>query len=205
MAERPVRRRCCGNLLAHIGPPDEGHKSTEEISTARGNSFDRLSADCATLVVGHQRLEGCFPYYLPFGRSSDKTMSAARSAPCRNIKLSQYRDIPIDGWVEWARGAHSTVGRTMNTVTFYSRLGVIGLSVCRLAAMTGVQHETARHWKQPDAEMYGRRKAWSWLAIIAGKQRSGCQPQSRKIRPRWFSNCGANFAMRWSPVVFAGR
>jgi hypothetical protein len=105
MAERPVRRRCCGNLLAHIGPPDEGHKSTEEISTARGNSFDRLSADCATLVVGHQRLEGCFPYYLPFGRSSDKTMSAARSAPCRNIKLSQYRDIPIDGWVEWARGA----------------------------------------------------------------------------------------------------
>jgi hypothetical protein len=34
----------------------------------------------------------------------------------------------------------------MNTAAFHSRLGVLGLSVRRFAAMTGVQYETARHW-----------------------------------------------------------
>ena len=34
----------------------------------------------------------------------------------------------------------------MNTATFHTRLGVLGLSVRRFAAVTGVQYETARHW-----------------------------------------------------------
>ena len=34
----------------------------------------------------------------------------------------------------------------MNTATFHSRLGILGLSMRRFAAMTGVQYETARHW-----------------------------------------------------------
>jgi hypothetical protein len=34
----------------------------------------------------------------------------------------------------------------MNTPAFRSRLGILGLSVRRFAAMTGVQYETARHW-----------------------------------------------------------
>jgi hypothetical protein len=38
------------------------------------------------------------------------------------------------------------MGRTMNTVAFRARLGVLGLSVRSFAAMTGVQYETARHW-----------------------------------------------------------
>jgi hypothetical protein len=41
---------------------------------------------------------------------------------------------------------HSMIAQTMNTATFQSRLGVLGLSVRRFAAMTGVQYETARHW-----------------------------------------------------------
>ena len=34
----------------------------------------------------------------------------------------------------------------MNTPAFRTRLGILGLSVRRFAAMTGVQYETARHW-----------------------------------------------------------
>jgi hypothetical protein len=34
----------------------------------------------------------------------------------------------------------------MNNSGFRSRLGVLGLSVRRFAAMTGVKYETARHW-----------------------------------------------------------
>ena len=34
----------------------------------------------------------------------------------------------------------------MNSAAFHARLGVLGLSVRRFAAMTGVQYETARHW-----------------------------------------------------------
>jgi hypothetical protein len=34
----------------------------------------------------------------------------------------------------------------MNTAAFHSRLAVLGLSVRRFAAITGVQYETARHW-----------------------------------------------------------
>ena len=34
----------------------------------------------------------------------------------------------------------------MNPASFHARLGVLGLSVRRFAAMTGVQYETARHW-----------------------------------------------------------
>src|SRR3984893_5331728 len=41
---------------------------------------------------------------------------------------------------------HSTIVQAMNTTTFHSRLGVLGLSMRRFAAMTGVQYETARHW-----------------------------------------------------------
>ena len=41
---------------------------------------------------------------------------------------------------------HSMIVRAMNTATFHSRLGVLGLSVRRFAAMTGVQYETARRW-----------------------------------------------------------
>ena len=42
--------------------------------------------------------------------------------------------------------ACTTIGRTMNTAAFRSRLGVLGLSVRSFAAMTGVHYETARHW-----------------------------------------------------------
>jgi hypothetical protein len=41
---------------------------------------------------------------------------------------------------------HSMIVQAMNTATFHSRLGVLGLSMRRFAAMTGVQYETARHW-----------------------------------------------------------
>ncbi len=41
---------------------------------------------------------------------------------------------------------HSTIVQAMNTATFHSRLGVLGLSLRSFAAMTGVQYETARHW-----------------------------------------------------------
>jgi hypothetical protein len=34
----------------------------------------------------------------------------------------------------------------MNSADFHDRLDVLGLSVRRFAAMTGVQYETARHW-----------------------------------------------------------
>jgi hypothetical protein len=34
----------------------------------------------------------------------------------------------------------------MNSATFHARLDVLGLSVRRFAAMTGVHYETARHW-----------------------------------------------------------
>jgi hypothetical protein len=40
----------------------------------------------------------------------------------------------------------STIGRAMDPSAFHARLGVLGLSVRRFAAMTGVQYETARHW-----------------------------------------------------------
>jgi hypothetical protein len=38
------------------------------------------------------------------------------------------------------------IGRAMNSAAFHARLSVLGLSVRRFAAMTGVQYETARHW-----------------------------------------------------------
>ena len=41
---------------------------------------------------------------------------------------------------------HSMIVQAMNTATFHSRLGVLGLSTRRFAAMTGVEYETARHW-----------------------------------------------------------
>ncbi len=41
---------------------------------------------------------------------------------------------------------HSTIVQAMNTTTFHSRLGILGLSLRSFAAMTGVQYETARHW-----------------------------------------------------------
>ena len=41
---------------------------------------------------------------------------------------------------------HSTIVQAMNTATFHSRLGVLGLSLRSFAAMTGVQYETAWHW-----------------------------------------------------------
>jgi hypothetical protein len=34
----------------------------------------------------------------------------------------------------------------MNPAAFHDRLAVLGLSVRRFAAMTGVQYATARHW-----------------------------------------------------------
>ena len=49
-------------------------------------------------------------------------------------------------WVDGARRAILMIVRAMNTATFHSRLGVLGLSLRRFAAMTGVQYETARHW-----------------------------------------------------------
>jgi hypothetical protein len=42
--------------------------------------------------------------------------------------------------------ASATIGGAMNTLGFRVRLGVLGLSVRRFAAMTGVHYETARHW-----------------------------------------------------------
>jgi hypothetical protein len=44
------------------------------------------------------------------------------------------------------RGRHPTIGRAMNVDAFRSRLGILGLSVRRFAAMTGVSFGTARHW-----------------------------------------------------------
>jgi hypothetical protein len=41
---------------------------------------------------------------------------------------------------------HTMIVQAMNTATFHSRLGALGLSMRRFAAMTGVQYETARHW-----------------------------------------------------------
>ncbi len=42
---------------------------------------------------------------------------------------------------------HRVIIQAMNTATFHSRLGILGLSVRRFAAMRGVQYETARHWR----------------------------------------------------------
>jgi hypothetical protein len=121
----------CGNVIADMGRRMRGTRARRKYSTARGNRLigSRLQAvammrtvtvqlsssltcgfavptDAALCdaVVGHLRLEGCFPYYLPFGRSSDKTKAPPGSSPF-DIKLSRDRDIPIDGWVESARGA----------------------------------------------------------------------------------------------------
>ena len=41
---------------------------------------------------------------------------------------------------------HPVIVQAMNTAIFHSRLGILGLSVRRFAAMTGVRSETARHW-----------------------------------------------------------
>ena len=46
----------------------------------------------------------------------------------------------------WCAACHIDDCSSHDTATFHSRLGVLGLSVRRFAAMTGVQYETARHW-----------------------------------------------------------
>ena len=69
-------------------------------------------------------------------------MSVSGDDPC--VCTANYHKVAI--FLLSAVCRHSMIVQAMNTATFHSRLGVLGLSVLRFAAMTGVQYETARHW-----------------------------------------------------------
>jgi hypothetical protein len=71
--------------------------------------------------------------------------AAARHSRSR-CRGGRWRNVHIDGMVGRAPYASLTIGGAMNTLAFRIRLGVLGLSVRRFAAITGVHYETARHW-----------------------------------------------------------
>ena len=101
-------------------------RANETTEPGLRDAYRRLTFQYTGLAVQREAVERC---NRPIGRF-DAEKSAAESDP------SVHSGLPM----------HSTIGRTMNTAAFRARLGVLGLSLRRFAAMTGVHYETARHW-----------------------------------------------------------
>jgi hypothetical protein len=78
----------------------------------------------------------------------------------------------------------ATIGRTMSIVAFRSRLGVLGLSVRRFAAMTGVHYETARHWGGSRSGLPQVFPRWVPLMLEMMDPTVSRKPPDDAVRPR---------------------
>jgi hypothetical protein len=74
-------------------------------------------------------------------RKMYRLQQSYRSPHGEGILLARFAAISVDA----AARAGAMCG-PMNPAAFHDRLAVLGLSVRRFAAMTGVQYATARHW-----------------------------------------------------------
>ena len=78
----------------------------------------------------------------------------------------------------------ATIGRTLSTAAFRSRLGVLGLSVRSFAAMTGVHYETARHWGGSRNGLAQEFPRWVPLMLEMMDPTVSRKPPDHAVRPR---------------------
>ena len=80
----------------------------------------------------------------------------------------------------------------MNTPAFRTRLGILGLSVRRFAAMTGVQYETARHW---GGSRSGKPQEFPrWVPLMLEEESTQRLPRGRRIRQCVWGHMRSNTA-----------
>jgi hypothetical protein len=94
-------------------------RANENTETGLRNAYSQLALGYMRLAVQREAIEHCHACIGRFDAS--------------NIASDSHL-------------VRATIGRTMSTLAFRARLGVLGLSVRSFAAMTGVHYETARHW-----------------------------------------------------------